>query len=64
MSGVPELELTPLKNGTGYFVLVTWPDGQKEQVEGFSSEAAARTWIEKHSSDWLARHPKMKKREV
>jgi hypothetical protein len=41
-----------------YYVLVTWPDGRPEHVNGFKSEAAALAWIESESKGWLANHQK------
>lgn len=35
----------PVKVGTEWRVAVTYPDGQKEQIAGFKSEAEAVAWI-------------------
>jgi hypothetical protein len=42
-----------LKVGLGYYVLVTWPDGRPQHINGFKSEAAALAWIESKSQGWL-----------
>ena len=58
----PTLRARPLKNYSGWYVLVTWPDGTSLHVDDFKSEAEAESWIEHDSSDWLSRHPKFKGR--
>jgi hypothetical protein len=42
-----------------WFVEVVWPNGAKQRVHGFSSEAHARGWIAHESASWLVnvRHP-------
>jgi hypothetical protein len=41
-----------LKTGTGWYVLVTWPEGQTEQVSGFFTERQAIDWIADKSDSW------------
>ena len=41
----PSFEISESKDG-GYLVLVTWPKGSEQQVEGFASIEAVRSWIE------------------
>ena len=36
-----------------WYVQIVWPSGRKERVDGFSSEAHARGWIEHESRAWL-----------
>ena len=38
-------EPLPLKVGAEWYVAVTYPDGQKEQIAGLKSEAEAVAWI-------------------
>jgi hypothetical protein len=40
-----KFEAAPLKVGTGWQVVATYPTGQKEQIGAFKSEAEAVTWI-------------------
>jgi hypothetical protein len=42
-----------------WYVEVVWPNGGKQRVDGFSSEAHARGWIEHESMNWIvnARRP-------
>lgn len=54
----PTLEVRELKDGSAYYVLVTWPDGMEQQVNGFSNREEAHLWIEHDSDAWLARHPR------
>ena len=50
----PNPSYTPavLKDGSGYFVLVTWPDGLETQVHGFACEADANAWIRENGPKW------------
>ncbi|WP_028217755.1 hypothetical protein [Paraburkholderia oxyphila] len=63
----PTLQPVPIKDGSGYYVRVTWPDGVQEEIHDlntgappFVSEGEARDWIESDSADWLERHPRSK----
>jgi hypothetical protein len=38
-----------------WYVVVVWPDGHKQQVNGFKDERHARGWIEHESQAWLAK---------
>ncbi len=37
-----------------WYVKIVWPNGKTERVDGFTSEAHARGWIEHDSEVWLA----------
>jgi hypothetical protein len=37
-----------------WYVQIVWPDGRKKRVDGFSSEAHARGWIEHESRAYIA----------
>ena len=37
----------------GWVVEATWPSGQVDKIEGFSSEAKANRWIAEQSEIWL-----------
>jgi hypothetical protein len=61
----PTLQAVQLKDGSGYYVRVTWPDGSQEEIQDlntgsppFVSEAEAVDWIENDSPDWIERHPR------
>ena len=43
---LPTFEISESKGG-GYLVLVTWPEGPEQQLDGFASVEAARAWIER-----------------
>jgi len=48
--------LTPKQMGffSEWYVQIVWPDGRKKRVDGFSSEAHARGWIEHESRAYIA----------
>lgn len=48
----PTFRAMHLKTGTGWYVLVTWPEGQTEQVSGFFTERQAIDWIADKSDSW------------
>jgi len=35
----------PLKSGTGWYVVATYPGGQQEHIPGFKTEAEAVEWL-------------------
>ena len=49
----PTFEISESKDG-GYLVLLTWPKGSEQQVDGFASVEAARAWIEDDAPSWIA----------
>jgi hypothetical protein len=52
----PRPTFTALKKtppGIGWIVETTWPNGQIDTIEGFSSEAKAVKWIAEKSEAWL-----------
>jgi hypothetical protein len=46
----PKYEVKPLKNGGGWYILLTHKGGIVEQLFGFTTEAQARKWITKDST--------------
>jgi hypothetical protein len=52
----PTFEISESKDG-GYLVLVTWPEGPEQQLDGFASVEAARAWIEDDGPNWIAGSP-------
>jgi hypothetical protein len=50
----PTFSALPSKEGSEWYVLVSWHDGRVPQhVTGFETEDAARAWIAKESPQWL-----------
>lgn len=47
-----------LKDGSGWYVLVTWGYRPSEQVGGFSTEEEAAQWIKQSGAGWLAARAK------
>jgi len=52
----PEMRPRELKDGSGWYVLVSWGSMPSEQVGGFPSEEEAQTWIDQYSANWLREH--------
>ncbi|MGN6084419.1 hypothetical protein [Trinickia sp.] len=48
----PTYEPVQLKDGSGYFVRITWSDGFENEIDGFADEGEARDWINKNSAHW------------
>ncbi len=48
--------LTPKQLGffSDWKILVVWPNGAKQQINGFTSEAHAQGWIVHNSAEWIA----------
>jgi hypothetical protein len=49
----PRIEPRELKDGTGWYALVTWGDRPSEQVGGFPSLAETQKWIDHASAAWV-----------
>jgi hypothetical protein len=45
----------PLKVGSEWHVVATYPTGEREHITGFRTEADALDWIDYDSKDWLKR---------
>jgi hypothetical protein len=47
--------MTPhaLKDGSAWYIELTWPDGRTEQIDGFHSESEIGDWISRKSETWL-----------
>jgi hypothetical protein len=52
----PRFEPRPIKDGTGWRVLVAWLEGTTEEVDGFATELVAERWIETESLSWERAH--------
>jgi len=55
---MPKMEPKRLGIFSDWYVLVTWPNGDKQKVPGFTSEEHARGWIEHDAKTWVARGAK------
>jgi hypothetical protein len=51
---LPSMRARPLKDFSGWYVLIEWPTGDHEQVYDFGNEAEATAWITDKSATWLA----------
>ena len=49
----PTMTPRPLKDSSGWYVLLTWPDGLEQQIDDFLTEAEAEAWIDGESAAWL-----------
>jgi hypothetical protein len=49
----------PLKDGSGWYVVISWSTLREEQIYGFVTEFEAEVWIRDASPAWLAarNHP-------
>jgi hypothetical protein len=52
----PKLEARERRDGSGWYVLVTWGDWPSEEVGGFSSQAEAQKWIDRSGATWVREH--------
>jgi len=52
----PILEKRELKDGSAWYIVLTWPNGQTEHIDGFSSESDINEWITTKYRGWLAKH--------
>ena len=53
--GAITLDLRPVKFGSQWHVVGTYPSGQQEHITGFKTEASALDWIANDSVAWLER---------
>lgn len=49
----PTMTPRPLKDFSGWYVLLAWPDGLEQQIDDFLTEAEAQAWIDDESAAWL-----------
>jgi hypothetical protein len=52
-SSKPTMAPRALKDGSAWYIELTWPDGRSEQIDGFQSEAEIGDWISRKSEAWL-----------
>jgi hypothetical protein len=48
----PSFEICASKTG-GYLIVVTWPKGPEQEVDGFATVEAAQAWIENDAPGWI-----------
>jgi hypothetical protein len=56
-SSKPAMKPFCLKDGSAWYIELTWPDGRVEHIDSFQSESEINDWISRKSDAWLkARH--------
>lgn len=48
----PTFDAVEVKDGSGYFVRVTWSDGYEMRIDDMADEQEARAWIDANASHW------------
>lgn len=48
--------------GSGWYLRVTFPNGERTQVPGFVSEREASVWIKEESEAWIASYCRNRRR--
>jgi hypothetical protein len=51
---VPTLKVMPLRGKSGWYILVTWPNGQSEEIGDFRSIIEAEAWKIKEAAVWVS----------
>ena len=54
--GSSTLRARELKDGSAWYIVLTWPNGQTENIDGFSSETEINEWMTTKYRGWLAKH--------
>ena len=49
----PTMMPRALKDGSAWYIELTWPDGRTEQIDGFQSEAEISDWVSRKFAAWL-----------
>jgi hypothetical protein len=49
----PKIEARELRDGSGWYALVTWGDRPSEQVGGFATDLEAQVWIRYSAEAWI-----------
>jgi len=52
-ASTPTMTPRALKDGSAWYIELTWPDGRTEQIDGFQSEAEISDWISRKFAAWL-----------
>ncbi len=53
---LPTLQARELKDGSAWYIVLTWSNGQTENIDGFGSEPELNEWITTKYREWLAKH--------
>ena len=53
LSSKPVMKPRSLKDGSAWYIELTWPDGQVEHIDSFQSESEINDWIFRKSDAWL-----------
>ena len=48
----PTFEILP-SEADGYLIVVTWPKGPEQQLDGFASAEVARAWLDNDGPSWI-----------
>jgi hypothetical protein len=49
----PVMRSRSLKDGSAWYIELTWPDGRVEHIDSFQSEEEITEWISRKSDAWL-----------
>jgi hypothetical protein len=52
-SSAPKFKPCSLKDGSAWYIEITWPNGEVESIGGFQSESEIDDWIARKSPAWL-----------
>jgi hypothetical protein len=47
------MEPRSLKDGSAWYIELTWPDGRMECIDSFQSEDEIKDWIARKSDGWF-----------
>jgi hypothetical protein len=53
LSSKPAMKPCCLKDGSAWYIELTWPDGCVEHIDSFQSESEINDWISRKSDAWL-----------
>lgn len=53
ISSRPTMEPRSLKDGSAWYIELTWPDGRMECIDSFQSEDEIKDWIARKSDGWF-----------
>jgi hypothetical protein len=53
LSSEPAMKPCCLKDGSAWYIELTWPDGCVEHIDSFQSESEINDWISRKSDAWL-----------
>ena len=59
-----KFEPTAARIGSGWYLRVTFPNGERTQVPGFFSELEAKLWITEESEAWIASYCRNRRRGI